>query len=661
VELGRVSAGAPAEALLPALGRLDALLCAVAEGTPGPAAIATAPENEPPSRLTLLGEALGLEPFDLDVLLLALAPELDRGYGALFASLQQDPFAWRPTVDLILEVLCATEGERLGRRARLTARGPLAALELIQLTALARPGAAESALVAPDPRIVDHLLGEDGLDPRLAGVCRLMDGVAQDADPAHLALVAGLGDRTALVLEGPRRCGAVAAASALAAASERPLLLHELDRAAARGLDLERTTRLAVREAALAGALLCLATGDATPPPALDGLAAWLGPLRGPLVVSTPDASVLGEDLDVLVARMSPPGPRARKRLWEQALGNVPVDADLQAIASRFRLSDEAIASAARAARASARMREAAGGDGRLTPGDLFSAARGRSGAELEGLARKIDSAFGWDDIVLPDDSRLQLREICARVEWRDLVIDGWGFRRTLGAGLGVSALFAGASGTGKTMAAGVLANELQLDLQAIDLATIVSKYIGETSKNLDRIFRAAQDANAILFFDEADALFGRRSEVRDSHDRYANVEIAYLLQRMEAYDGVAILATNLRQNLDDAFARRLGFTIHFPFPGAEDRLEIWRRVWPEAVALADDVDLPDLAERFRLSGGNIRNAALAAAFLAAVDGAVVRREHLQRAIRREYQKLGRGLSEAELTGVEPELEEALA
>jgi SpoVK/Ycf46/Vps4 family AAA+-type ATPase len=308
-------------------------------------------------------------------------------------------------------------------------------------------------------------------------------------------------------------------------------------------------------------------------------------------------------------------------------------------------------------------VRAAGGGDGRLTNADLFAAARRSCGSELEPLARKIDSVFGWDDIVLPEDSIAQLREICTRVERRDQVIEGWGFRRTLGVGVGVSALFAGSSGTGKTMAAGVLANALQLDLHAIELASIVSKYIGETSKNLDRIFRAAHDANAILFFDEADALFGKRSEVRDSHDRYANVEIAYLLQKMEAYDGVAILATNMRQNLDEAFARRLAFTIHFPFPGAEDRLKIWRRVWPDEVPLAADVDLLDLAERFRLSGGNIRNAALAAAFLAAAEGGEVCRDHLLRAIRREYQKLGRGLSEAELSGAEPELEleEALA
>jgi hypothetical protein len=668
MDVARVNANrnsvAPVDALLPALGRLDTLLHAVAGGELGSGTIvSTTTDQEPPSLLTQLGDALNLETFDLDVLLLAIAPELDRGYAPLFAALQQNPLAWRPSIEVVLRVLCPTDGERLARRVRLGPRGPLLALELIRLVPLPHPGAAETALVEPDPRIVDHLLGDDNLDPRLAAVARLLGAhdCAGEADETHVAVLARLGDGSAFVLEATRAVGGVDAAHALAARYGRSLLVLDADRATARGLDLQRTLRLAVREAALCGAMLCLAIGDKLPD-GLEDLGARVRPLRGPLIVVTPDARAVDRpDLDLCVAHLSPPDPAARQRLWVRALGEVPADADLPAIASRFRLNGEQIAGAVRTARAGARMRGATGRDGRLTSADLFAAARGRSALDLAGLARKIESVFGWDDIVLPDDSRAQLQELCSRVVHRDQVIDGWGFRRTLGAGLGVSALFAGSSGTGKTMAASVLAGALGLDLWAIDLATIVSKYIGETSKNLDRMFRVAQDSNSILFFDEADALFGKRSEVRDSHDRYANVEIAYLLQKMETYDGVAILATNLRQNLDDAFARRLAFTVHFPFPSAEDRLEIWRRVWPAEVALADDADLADLAERFRLSGGNIRNAALAAAFLAATDGNDVRREHLLRAIRREYQKLGRGLSDDELRGTVPDLEEALA
>jgi SpoVK/Ycf46/Vps4 family AAA+-type ATPase len=240
---------------------------------------------------------------------------------------------------------------------------------------------------------------------------------------------------------------------------------------------------------------------------------------------------------------------------------------------------------------------------------------------------------------------------MCERVAHRYRVFTTWGFGARLSLGKGVHALFAGPSGTGKTMAAEILAGALGLDLYTIDLAGVVSKYIGETEKNLDRIFTAAEDANAVLLFDEADAIFGKRSEVRDSHDRYANLEISYLLQKMEEYEGLAILSTNLRQNLDDAFLRRLAFTIHFPFPDEWDRHRIWQGIWPAQIPLADDLDLAGLARDFKLTGGNIKNVALAAAFYAAADGGRVRTEHLEHAIAREYQKMGKVLTPDELQG----------
>ena len=251
---------------------------------------------------------------------------------------------------------------------------------------------------------------------------------------------------------------------------------------------------------------------------------------------------------------------------------------------------------------------------------ELFEAARSRSDAALVGLARKIEPIHDWDQIVLPADSIAQLREICAQVVQRHRVLDEWGFARTQSLGKGVSALFAGPSGTGKTMAAEIIARELGLDLYKIDLSGVVSKYIGETEKNLERIFAAAENANAILFFDEADALFGKRSEVRDSHDRYANIEIAYLLQRMEQYEGVAILATNLRQNMDEAFVRRLQFVVEFPFPDEEQRARIWPLLFPAEAERSPDIDFDMLARQFRVTGGSIKNIVLGAAFLAASE-----------------------------------------
>jgi SpoVK/Ycf46/Vps4 family AAA+-type ATPase len=280
-----------------------------------------------------------------------------------------------------------------------------------------------------------------------------------------------------------------------------------------------------------------------------------------------------------------------------------------------------------------------------------MAAARSQAAPRLESLARRIDPAFGWDDLVAPDDTILQLRELCERVRDRKRVIGDWGFGGKLARANGATALFAGPSGTGKTMAAEIVAGELGLELYRIDLAGVVSKYIGETEKNLDRVFAAAETGSAVLLFDEADALFGKRSEVRDAHDRYANLEVAYLLQRLESYDGLAVLTSNLAGNVEEAFARRLAFTIHFPFPELEDRRRIWHIVWPAEAPVGDDVDFDLLAQELRLAGGGIRNAAIAAAFAAAADGGVVRMAHVLHGARREFQKLGRETNLSTLGG----------
>jgi SpoVK/Ycf46/Vps4 family AAA+-type ATPase len=264
------------------------------------------------------------------------------------------------------------------------------------------------------------------------------------------------------------------------------------------------------------------------------------------------------------------------------------------------------------------------------------------------GHTRRLAPDCSWDDLVLPDRQLGLLRSISSYLRHRDRVLSDWGYERSVAGRQGLKVLFAGESGTGKTMAAQVLAADLGLDLLAIDLPAVVSKYVGETEKNLEQIFAAADGSNAILFFDEADALFGRRSDVSDARDRYANIEVAYLLQRMETYPGVAILATNLKQNLDEAFVRRLDFVIDFPFPEVEDRRRIWRLVIPSRAPLAADVDLDFLAERFKLSGGSIRNCSLAAAFEAAEAGRPIGMAELVHAVAAEYAKLGRLTVEAD-------------
>ncbi|HMP41652.1 MAG TPA: ATP-binding protein, partial [Roseiflexaceae bacterium] len=287
-------------------------------------------------------------------------------------------------------------------------------------------------------------------------------------------------------------------------------------------------------------------------------------------------------------------------------------------------------------------------GGGLPTRHDLYAACRAQSSGRLNALAHKIATTYTWDDIVLPEDQVAQLREICIQVRQRRIVLETWGFDHHLAMGKGVNVLFAGQSGTGKTMAAEIIGADLGLELYKVDLSSMVSKYIGETEKNLDKVFSAAREANAILFFDEADAIFGKRSEVKDAHDRYANIEVGYLLQKMEEYDGVVILSTNLRKNLDEAFIRRLHTTIDFPFPEEPDRLRIWQKAFPADAPRTADVDLAFLARQFKIAGGNIRNVALLSAFLAAEDGGMIGMAHLIRAMRREYQKLGKLITQTD-------------
>jgi adenylate kinase family enzyme len=345
-------------------------------------------------------------------------------------------------------------------------------------------------------------------------------------------------------------------------------------------------------------------------------------------------------DLTVMLVDVPLPTYGERRAAWEQLTGA----RETRDVAAKFRLSIEQIREAAEVSRITARAR---GGDVPLAA-DLDAGARHASSSRLGELATRLAPAYAWDDLVLPDRQHTLLRSISAYLRHRDRVLSDWGYERTVSRTQGLKVLFAGESGTGKTMAAQVLGAELGLEMFRVDLATVVSKYIGETEKNLERIFSAADGSNAILFFDEADALFGKRSETSDAHDRYANIEVAYLLQRMEGYPGAVILATNFRRNIDPAFIRRLDFVIDFPFPEAEDRKRIWRLLLPDEAPLADDVDVDFLAAQFKLSGGAIRNCSLSAAFQAADADDVIGMRHLVRAVALEYGKQGRLTLEAD-------------
>jgi SpoVK/Ycf46/Vps4 family AAA+-type ATPase len=634
------------------------------------------------SRLAWLKDAFGLSSFDLDLMLIALAPELDRRYERLYAYLQDHVSRRRPSVDLALSLLCGDAVARLERRVHFDPDSPLLREGLTHLAP--EPDGEPPSLLAHtlklDEQIVRFLLHQDGLDSRLAPFCQLvfsldtleelpLDAEVKRALPALVARAWEENQPQRLYFHGPPGAGKRRAAAALAAEVGAPLLVVDLTRALAANMDLSQVLQLVFRYTWLEGAI-----------PYLDGLDAlrgdeWVVPYGRLLDALTQDAGVTilaggqswtpsaREPLGVIAIPFPIPGFAQRRDCWQanlDAAGITLAGYDLDTLAGRFRLTPGQIAGATVAARNRTAWRAAARTEdqaperpGQTSLQDLFAAARAQSGHELDKLARSIEPLYSWDDIVLPEDTLAQLREICQRVAHRHRVLGEWGFDRKLSLGKGVTALFAGPSGTGKTMAAEIIARELGLDLYKIDLSSVVSKYIGETEKNLDRIFAAAENANAILFFDEADALFGKRSEVRDSHDRYANIEISYLLQKMEEYEGIAILATNLRQNLDESFVRRLAFTVHFPFPDEDCRRRIWAGIWPEATPLAQDVDPGFLARQFRLSGGNIKNIALAGAFLAADDGGAVTMVHLIQATRREYQKMGKVLSVAELAAGE--------
>ena len=368
----------------------------------------------------------------------------------------------------------------------------------------------------------------------------------------------------------------------------------------------------------------------------MEGKAGWVPSAYKPLGVTT--------------LSFTYPDAAQRENYWRQCLLRNALELNteaLTALAQRYRLTfsqiQDAAAVAASSVRTTLQKADSIQTPVEFIPADiLFAAARAQCGHDLSTLATKIEPRATWNDLVLPEDETTQLYELCDRFIYRDKVLYEWGFAKKLSYGLGITALFSGGSGTGKTMAAEVIANALGLDLYRIDLAQVVSKYIGETEKNLDKVFTAAADANAILFFDEADALFGKRSEIKDSHDRYANLEISYLLQKMEQHEGIAILATNLNDNLDQTFTRRLAFSIHFPFPDEAARLQLWLNVWPQAVPICNSFNRSQVAHELKLAGGNIKNIALGAAFNVAGKSGIVDMTNILESVRREFQKIGR-------------------
>ncbi|WP_416978231.1 AAA family ATPase [Streptomyces sp. T028] len=622
-------------------------------------------------RLVALAGLFDLHPVDIDVVVMCLAPEIDRRYERLYGYLHDDLTRRLPTVGLALDMLGADPAVRAAMRTRFTPSAPLVRHRLITLTEeSATP--THSLLgnnIRLDPRVAGFLLEDDEPTDPLRPYARLVTptGTLDDLHfPAEFgASLARLSehadDRLVVYCQGPYGVGKQSAAAACARRWNAALLVVSADLLAERPMEeFTALVGLVDREARLQGAVTYWENADALlaeqARPRLSLLLSTLAAHPAPAFLAGDTAwepADPPQGMTFVRLEFPAPGYGERLRIWESALDGLDgfdgpdrSALDLAAVSGKFRLTGGQIQDAAATARNLAHAR--APGVPQVSQDDLYAACRLQSNRKLAELAQQITPHYGWDDIVLPADRMEQLREIANQVRYRALVYESWGFERKLANGRGLAVLFAGASGTGKTMAADVLAHELGLDLYKIDLSTVVSKYIGETEKNLSRIFAEAATSNAVLFFDEADALFGKRSQVRDAHDRYANLETSYLLQRMEQHEGVVVLATNLRKNLDDAFIRRLHATIDFPVPGVEDRRRIWEQVWPKEAPLDAGLDMGLLAREIDLPGGSIRNIALAGAFLAAADGGVVSMGHLLRATRREYQKMGKILTTGE-------------
>jgi hypothetical protein len=599
----------------------------------------------PPPALATLCAAFGLSSFERQIVLLCAGVELDARFPGLCAAAQGDPARAYPTFSLALAALDDPHWSAV------TPAGPLRRWRLLEIGPL--PGV--PLTLSPlrlDERILHYLAGVQHLDERLAD---LLTHVHPDEDlvPSHQAIASDIRDllertnrRPPLIQlcgtdGGARRSIAAAACAAvglhLFALPAEAIPTHPSER--------EGLLRLWAREATLTTSALYI---DATAveladPHAVAGVTAFLERVRGVVLLAT-RGRWAGLLRPMRTIEIQKPAPEEQRALWQAALGEAAprLNGHVTRLATEFNLSATAIQATAREAL-----------DGVDTPealaARLWDAGRAQVRPRLDDLAQRIEPAAGWQDLVLPEPALQALHEIAAHVRRRATVYDEWGFATKGARGLGISALFAGASGTGKTMAAEVLAGELDLDLYRIDLSQIVNKYIGETEKNLRRVFDAAEDGGAILFFDEADALFGKRSEVKDSHDRYANIEINYLLQRMELYCGLAVLATNMKSALDPAFLRRIRFVINFPFPDATQRVEIWRRIFPAATPTAG-LDMARLAQ-LNIAGGSIRNIALNATFLAADAGEPVQMRHLLQATRSEYAKVEKPLNATEIGG----------
>lgn len=636
--------------------------------------IAKSQEMEISLTLPHLAEMFALSSIEMQAFIICLAPELNHKYDTLYAYLQDDITRKKPSIDLILAILCETSVDKWQRRAIFSRGAKLFRNGILQAVDDQHSPSGSSDLstfLKVDRRIVDFILGNKDIDVRLKRFTQPRPAACSLAqvliDPQTKARVYNLarhhvanqaqGQKSVINLYGPYGTGKRQLAQAICRELNYPLLSLDLDLLSLEGANVESNLHLAFREGILSRSIIYLdnvstvATSEQgkTILKKLSQIIdefGWLVFLAG-----ENDWSPKGCFDDMLFTSIHLPVAEVplRERAWQNVFADESPEIENTwsgKLAHCFALTPGQIEKAASFAKTRQYMN---GQDKKIPLSDFFAGCRNQSNHKLEELSVKVEPNYHWEDIVLPQDKKSLLQEICNQIKHQHLVFSQWGFERKISYGKGLSVLFSGPPGTGKTMASQVIANELGLDLYKIDLSSVVSKYIGETEKNLSKIFIEAERSNAILFFDEADALFGKRTEVKDAHDRYANIETSFLLQKMEEYEGMVILATNLRSNMDEAFTRRIRFIVEFPFPDAPLRAQIWESHFPEQAPVSGNIDYDFLAKRFQVAGGNIKNIILNTAFLAAEKSEEITMEHILHSVKREFEKIGKLWNEENL------------
>jgi len=639
-----------------------------------------------PSALQELAIAFNLSEFERDVLLLCAGMELQQNFDSLCAEAQGNAQLSYPTFNLAMSALTAPHWNAIS---------PDSPLRRWQLIEVVRGKTLIHSALRINERILHYLIGVDCLDEAFKGIIKPVSATEKmvrhrlPLSGSHSTIasqIAALWSKnwaqqqngfsldslpiTDYPLPIVQLCGDEVESKLAIASTACEILGIKLAGISTRVIptvtaELNNLILLWYREAKLTRSALLL---DCDEMDSEDGakenaIAQLIVNITSPIIIMTRDRRK-NTRRPFITFDIHPPTKQEQRQIWQNALGEfVPVlNGQVEVLVEQFNLNaptiyavcEEMISQNPEKIGAAFTDNFPSQETSKITPparipNQLWDICRAQSRPRLDDLAQRILPAATWDDLVLPEAERQTLREIAAHVRQRTKVYKEWGFAGKGDRGLGISALFAGTSGTGKTMSSEVLAGELQLDLYRIDLSSVVSKYIGETEKNLRRVFDAAESGATILLFDEADAIFGKRSDVKDSHDRYANMEVSYLLQRMESYQGLAILTTNLKDSLDTAFLRRIRFVVKYSFPDAKDRAEIWRRIFPKNTP-TEGLDFVKLG-RLNVAGGNIRNIALNAAFMAADAGEPVQMKHLLIAARTEYMKLERTLTDAEIRG----------